>query len=383
MIEYNQEYDAVKLGELAAKRLRNELSEKDEELLNHILDRQPELRNAYQFLTSDNEDFQFKETKIYDSKTALERVLLRYNRPRKKKKRAIWYAAASLIVFLSLGAYWIISIQHLSDKENLVSRYGNDIIAGTVKPKIILSNGSSYELDTAQGGIQVQENRIQYENGNRIVSGNELVNITLVTPKGRQYRITLPDGTKAVLNAATSLTYPTRFTGKQRLVKLDGEAYFEVTPDPRQPFHVKSNNQEIVVLGTKFNASSYPAEKTVTTLIEGKIHLSAENTKDILLAPGQQAELGKENFKVQEVHTEDYTSWMNNEFIFNNMPLDEVFAVLEKWYDVSFDYPQELIGQRIYVEMTRKRKLSEVLTILEEVTSLKFKIEGRRIIIRK
>jgi len=382
-MEYNQEYNAIKLGELAAKQLRNELSEKDEELLNNILDRQPELRNAYQFLTSENEDSQLKDAKIYDTKAALERVLRRHNEPRKKKKQVIWYAAASLIVFLSLGGYWFVSTQNSSKPDQMVSQYGDDVVAGSTKPKILLSDGSTYELDTAQGGIQIQENGIRYESGIPIASEKDMGNVTLITPKGSQYRLTLPDGTKAVLNAATSLTYPSRFTTKERRVELSGEAYFEVVHNPSQPFRVKSTTQEIVVLGTKFNVSTYQAEKPVTTLIEGKVRLHAENTKEIVLAPGQQAELGKDAFKVQDVRTEDYLSWMQGEFVFNNMSLDKVFNVLERRYDVSFHYPSELAGQRIYAEITHKRKLSEVLKILEDVTSLKFKIEERRIIVKK
>ncbi|WP_333887610.1 FecR family protein [Sphingobacterium siyangense] len=382
-MDYNEECDAIRIGELVAKKLHSELSEKEEELMNRMLDQHPEYRNVYQFLVETEKENLSDQMQTYDSGAALNRVLQRYIEPRKLNKQLIWYAAASLIVLLSLGSYWFISTRNISDGLQLISQYGDDVISGTLKPKIILSDGSSYELDTAQSGIRINGNGIQYDNGVPIVSEKAPVNITLVTPKGRQYRITLPDGTKSVLNAATSLTYPSQFTAKERLVELQGEAYFEVAHNAAKPFLVKSTSQEILVLGTRFNVSAYPAEKPVTTLIEGKVQLRSENAKEVFLAPGQQSELEKEVFKVQNVRTEDYLSWMQGEFVFNNMALDQVFNVLERWYDVTFEYPPGLSQLRIYAEITRKRKLSEVLNILERITGLTFKIEERRVIVKK
>ncbi|SEM13877.1 FecR protein [Chryseobacterium taichungense] len=382
-MDYKEECDAIRIGELVAKKLHSELSEKEEELMNRTLDQHPEYRNVYQFLAETEKDNLFDQMQTYDSDAALKRVLDRYNKPRKKKTRLIWYAAASLIIFLSLGGYWMISIRNISDGHQITSQYGDDVISGILKPKMILSDGSSYELDTAQSGIRINENGIQYDNGVIIVSEKASVSVTLVTPKGRQYRITLPDGTKSVLNAATSLTYPSQFTAKERLVELQGEAYFEVAHNAAKPFRVKSTGQQILVLGTKFNVSAYPAEKPVTTLIEGKVSLRSENVKEVFLAPGQQSELGKEAFKVQDVQPDDYLSWMKGEFVFNNMALDQVFNVLERWYDVTFEYPPGLSQQYIYAEITRKHKLSEVLNILERVTGLAFKIEERRVIVKK
>lgn len=303
-------------------------------------------------------------------------------RPATQIQKVLPYAAAILILLsISIGIYLVQNAEPYPTPQ-LTSIYGDDILPGSNRAMITLADGSRYELSEAAEGVQINEGGIQYEDGSMVASNLDIIDATISTPNGGQYRITLPDGTKVILNAATSLTYPSRFISDERLVTLEGEAYFDVVHQTTRPFRVKSKDQQIEVLGTKFNASTY-ATKSITTLIQGSVKLQSNNGENVLLRSGQQSVLEKDKFQIQTVSTEDYTSWIHNQFVFNDIPLEEVFAHLERWYDVAFDHPQELVDQRIYAGIRRDRNLSEVLKTLEEVVDLQFKIEGRRVLVRR
>lgn len=293
--------------------------------------------------------------------------------------KRLLYAASILLVLGGLLTFFF----HKTSNENtpLTSKYGDDVLPNVNQATILLSDGTQYDLKESKQGIQIDEQGIYYEDGS-ILTTDAAVHATVSTSKGGQYRITLPDGTKVILNTASSLQYPTQFAGHERRVLLDGEAYFEVAKNANQPFRVESSTQVLEVLGTRFNLSTYTNTPIITTLVEGSVQLKDHKTSAIL-QPGQQAIQQNDGFQIQEIETSDYTAWINNQFIFNNSPLIETFAQLERWYDVSFDYPKEILNQRIYAEIGRNRKLSEVIEALEEVVNLKFKIEGRRVIVRK
>ncbi|GGH25300.1 DUF4974 domain-containing protein [Sphingobacterium alkalisoli] len=296
-------------------------------------------------------------------------------------KRWLPYAAAMLFL-LGVSTTYFYFYLRIPEQPQLTSKYGDDVLPGTNKATLTLGDGIKYELNDSKEGILIGEDGIRYEDGT-MLTGEAVFHATVITPNGGQYRVTLPDGTKVILNAASSLSYPSRFSAAERLVTLDGEGYFEVAHNPSQPFRVKSNTQQIEVLGTAFNASTYNADKAVTTLIEGRVNLHAANTKNVVLNPGQQSVLENGKFKVEAVSTDDYISWVHNQFVFNDTPLEETFAQLERWYDVTFDYPKATVNERIYAEIGRNRKLSEVLNTLEEIVDLKFTIEGRRVTVRK
>lgn len=288
--------------------------------------------------------------------------------------------AASILLLLS-GLLTIYFYKNIDENTVLNSKYGDDAFPHVNQTTILLSDGKKYDLNESKKGIQINEEGIRYEDGSYLTT-DPTVYATVSTSKGGQYRITLPDGTKVILNSASSLHYPTQFPSNERRVSLDGEAYFEVTNNAKQPFRVESHTQLLEVLGTSFNVSTYNNTPIVTTLIEGKLQLKDNNTSTILQA-GEQAIQQNNGYQIQQIETSDYTGWINNQFIFNNSPLNETFAQLERWYDVTFECPTALLDQRIYAEIGRDRMLSEVIGALEEVVNLKFKIEGRRVIVRK
>ncbi len=304
------------------------------------------------------------------------------NPPTKRKNKIWWYAAAAVLLIFSINMVTLFVLKDRKEDKLLTSQYGDDVLPGSNRATITLSDGSKYELNEDQAGITINEKGINYDNGGLITATDKIATASLHVPRGGIYNITLQDGTKVFLNSGSTLHYPAHFTGSQRKVELDGEGYFEVTKNAQMPFIVKGNQQEIVVLGTKFNASFYKGEQTTTTLVEGKVQLTMENGQKAVLSPGDQAVINNEKIVVQQVYTQDYISWINNQFVFNNSSLEDVFAQLERWYDIRFEYPKELSQKRLYAEISRDTKLSEVLETLQEVTQLKFTISGRRVLVR-
>ncbi|MBL1409792.1 FecR family protein [Sphingobacterium faecale] len=300
--------------------------------------------------------------------------------PWRFSRKWLSYAASILVLLgVSIGIYYY----KQGPKEiALVSKYGGDLLPSVNNTIITLSDGSQFDLNESKNGIHISEDGIHYDDGSLLTSDISL-HATVSTSKGGQYRITLPDGTKVILNAASSFSYPTRFAKQERRVYLDGEGYFEVTKDSARPFVIDTKTQQVEVIGTSFNLSVYAHTPTVTTLVEGIVNLKGINNVITRLEVGQQAIQRSDGYSIHKVETSDYTAWIRDQFVFNNMSLLETFAQLERWYDITFECPKELTNQRIYAEIGRDRKLSKVLETLEEVLNLKFRIEGRRVIVSK
>ncbi len=261
--------------------------------------------------------------------------------------------------------------------------------------QLTLADGSRVNLDS--NGLAVLPNQgevnLSYKNGQLAYRGSNNANLfnTISTPRGATYDVSLADGTKVWLNAASSLRYPVAFAGNERIVTLTGEAYFEVSRS-EAPFKVIANGKsEVVVLGTHFNINAYPDESTVaTTLLEGKVKVAAllndkpDNQNTQLLSPGQQAVTasGKIQLK-QHADINSVMAWKSGKFYFENEKLENIMKEFSRWYDVEVVYQSndELKGRRFFMIVDRKLPLREVLKSLEN-SGLQFLIEDKKLIIR-
>ncbi|TCC95740.1 FecR family protein [Pedobacter hiemivivus] len=204
---------------------------------------------------------------------------------------------------------------------------------------------------------------------------------SISTPKGGQYEVVLPDGTKVWLNSASSIQFPTAFTGTERKVSLEGEAYFEVAKNKAMPFKVKTNLQEIEVLGTHFNIMAYDNENSIkTTLVEGSVKVSSKGGR-ALLKPGQQAELNKINnhLSIQEVYTRDAIAWKSGIFMFAHEDIRSILNKISRWYDVEVIYKNTASANRYSGSISRFEDVTEVLKTMEMTGTVHFEIKGRRI----
>jgi ferric-dicitrate binding protein FerR (iron transport regulator) len=268
----------------------------------------------------------------------------------------------------------------------LAQRYKNDIAPGGNKAMLTLADGSRIVLDEArndtlgqQGNtsiIKTQNGQVQYH-----AAGNTatVTYNTLSTPRGGQYQLTLPDGTRVWLNAASSLHFPTAFTGNHRTVELTGEGYFEVAALPGKPFLVKANGADITVLGTHFNIMAYANEQAMAvTLLEGAVNVGRNGTVKKLL-PGQQARItGNNSIMVSGTDVQEAVAWKNGYFIFDRADITTVMRQLERWYDIEVVYEGAPPEMRFGGGMQRSLPLSGILRLLEK-NGVLFKIEGRKI----
>lgn len=214
---------------------------------------------------------------------------------------------------------------------------------------------------------------------------------TIATPRGGQYQIVLPDGSKVWLNAASSIRFPTAFTSKERVIELTGEAYMEIAANAKQSFVVKARGAQIQVLGTSFNINAYEEESSVrTTLIGGSVRLSSlgksssQGAGSVILRPGQQADVFPDldtKIQVQSTPNIDQTlAWKNGFFIFNDVPIHTVMRQIARWYDLEVIYEGN-VDKLFHATIPRNVPISRVLKALELTKSVKFKVEGRKVIV--
>ncbi len=308
--------------------------------------------------------------------------------------RRLWLRLSSAAAILLLaGAAFYLLARHQQPAQitaAAAAKHAIDIPPGRQGAILTLADGSKVSLDSMNNGV------IATQPGTKIIlnkgglsystqtAGSEPIAYnTMTTPKGRQFQLTLPDGTKVWLNAASSLRYPTLFGGKDRMVEVSGEAYFEVAPNNR-PFRVKiDNTTEIQVLGTHFNVNAYTDESSVnTTLLEGAVRI-VKGDRKMILPPGQQALTGQSQAITLNTNPdlEKVMAWKNGIFDFQDATLEEVMRQLQRWYDIDIVYEKNIPKIEFVGKMGRDLSLSEVLHGLE-LSKVHFRLEeGRRLIV--
>ena len=327
-------------------------------------------------------------------------------RPEEKQQRNFLLnqrrIAAACLVFLlaSFTFYVLIKRTHPAPKtEPALATQPLDIQPGGNKAVLTLGNGQAIQLDSAGNGLLAKAGGIQVQ---KVKSGQLIVTFhksaapakgaaqslrynTLTTPKGGQYQITLADGTKIWLNAASSIRFPSTFTGKAREVTIAGEAYFEVAPNSGQPFIVHNGTAQITVLGTHFNVHAYADEASIRiTLLEGSVQVQdSRNKGSQILQPGQQARIGQQGtLKVVDgVALNDVIAWKKGFFAFRDNDLKTIMRKLSRWYDITVEYaPKTDNNQRFSGQIDKHLPLSQVLEGLMQ-TKARFRIEANRKVI--
>lgn len=310
----------------------------------------------------------------------------------RKPVRWYQYAAAILLLCSIAGGYWLITGR--SHPANTIAQ-DQHLLPGSNKASLTLADGTLIPLDSIAGGVIPQQGisrvlnsaggQLTYQATGRAQEDAHVLFNTLATPRGGQYKLTLPDGSRVWLNAASSIRFPTAFTGHERKVEISGEAYFEVARAALMPFRVVTNGMTIDVLGTHFNVNAYSDEPEIsTTLLEGSIKVIAQSTHTgQLLRPGQQSRLGKNGtFRLfSEVDVEEAVAWKNGYFQFNNENIRSVMRKLARWYNVEVEFRGDMEGRDFEGAISRFESIDEVLRILALTGMIHFKTEGRRIIV--
>lgn len=296
-----------------------------------------------------------------------------------------WSAAAAVLLLLGAGIYFF---RPSAPPAPVAALNTTPVLPGSTKATLTLADGSVIPLDSngntiiKQQGALIHLNNGQLQYNTQDYSAQTTLN-TLATPRGGQFRLTLPDGTRVWLNAASAITFPTVFRQEKREVEVKGEAYFEVAAMAKTPFYVKVSHQtNIEVLGTSFNINAYTDEPGIkTTLIQGAVKVNAGNSSWVLL-PGQQAWVkspGNIDI-VAQADTAAILAWKKEEFYFRDADIPTVMRQLARWYDVTIVYAGNIPARRFQGEIQRKLPLSDVLEGLES-TGIHFRLQGRSIIV--
>ena len=328
---------------------------------------------------NDGEEFLRLEESIYDQKSR--RMTLR------------WSVAASVILLIGLFVGRAIDGVRDMREDQLLAK--SVMQPGTSKAILTMADGEKVMLDRERKlDIQLNERMRVASKGQGIVyeeNGKGVVKEEynkLVTPIGGEYRLTLSDGTKVFLNAASELKYPVEFMGDRRVVDLDGEAYFEVHKDNQRPFVVRTKGAEVCVLGTSFNVNTYGDDGRIyTTLVNGSVRvLSVKNGQEKVLTPGMQGVMNMQTgqLMVREVDVESYVAWREGRFVFRTMTLDLIMQQLQRWYDFEVFYQNlELKDYEFRGVIKRDMDLDKVLSVIKATTNVDFEVKGKVITIIK
>ena len=326
--------------------------------------------------------------------------------------RTWWrFAAAATLVLAIVGFYLVRSWSGKPRLEPAIGVVKQDVAAPSRAHAVItLASGQQIAVDSVGNGTlatQGQVKVIKLSDGQLAYTGQdrEVYYNTLSNPRGsRAITLTLPDGTKVWINAASSLRYPTAFTGAERNVEVTGEAYFEVSRNASQPFKVSiTDKEQVEVLGTGFNVNAYADEPEIkTTLLEGSIRVTAVvsdkvvgvNTNNeklsLILKPGLQARLviggngsnSQDELKIKsDVDVEEVTAWKNGRFAFGGVDIQEVMRQVARWYDVQVEYQGTPTTQHFRGGISRSADASQVFKMLETTGLVHFSIQNKKIVV--
>lgn len=351
-----------------------------------------------------HKDVELPATFASDSNELKERIYLRItnnldDKSIKKKVFTIWKqvsVAASILLILSFGTYYLYQKKPNEQNTQELAK-SNDIAPGQNQAMLTLANGQKIIINNSLKGreIKMGNSIVKINNDNTLtytMIGTSAIQTqynTFSTVRGEQspFPLRLPDGTKVWLNAQSSISFPSAFNGNERLVKLTGEAYFEVIHDEKQPFKVLVKDQTIEDLGTTFNINSYNDEPDIkTTLISGSIKVITGRGKSALIKPGEMATtvVNSDMINVREVNIENATAWKNGYFLFDDEPLESVMRKIARWYNVDIEYAKdEKINEIFGGSISRYTNISQVLKILEATGDVHFTVEGKKVIVSK
>ena len=414
--------DKTQLAELAERFLAGTATEKEIELLHEWYD------------TADKEEIELVFTPEPETAEAVGKrlfgglqLVIQEERQETRHRRIVltrrWIAAASVIfVVVFAGKYFWDADRSTKPELSAVqaSKPRTDLPPGSNKARLWLGDGSVIDLADAKNGTIRQEAgaRIEKKDGQLIYgfSGDHEASVrpdgskdtggstrpdgskgaegakgaeasemnTIQTPRGGQYEVVLADGTKVWLNSASSMSYPTRFTGKDRQVQLKGEAYFEVAEDKTKPFKVSVGDVQVEVLGTHFDVMAYEDENAInTTLLAGAVRVTSKRTGSRVLAASQEASMDRSSgsLSVNEVDADESIAWKNGFFDFKGVSIETVMRQLARWYDVDVEYEGKT-DKHFRGTISRSENVSAVFKMLELTGEVHFSTEGKKIIVK-
>ena len=384
--------DSEKIKRIIVKSVLETLTEEENFVLEEWLQEDDRNRVLYQKLSSTVElKHKYRQYENVDVAEAFRRNQrrLHQNVPNRVMKRMLPYAAAVLLLFGGVFCFLMNRSGGVREEVPVAlsagGKYAELILANG--QKVDLHEGMEMKLRERSSNIQVKGNVVYYEENKDSVTVGEYNMIR--TPLGGEYSLTLADGTKVWLNAMSELRYPVAFGGDTREVELKGEAYFEVEKNEDKPFIVKTDEINVRVLGTSFNISAYlDSPLSHTTLCSGHVRINDRMNpgKEVDILPGEQLLFHRDNreMSVREVDTDVFVSWREGFFQFDNNTVEEVFMILQRWYNIQVFYANVEARQELFTgKLPRFDNLQIIIDLIERVSDLKIEVRGKMIYIDK
>ncbi len=291
-----------------------------------------------------------------------------------------WTSITAAAALLIVGSFLV--KQGLTTKAPNSATTTQDILPTGPKALLTLDNGHTIELNTSKNGIDFSKESITYHDGSTLSTEGNMSSPTyrLSTPKGATYQVTLPDGTTVLLNGGSKISYPSRFDSKKRKVQFEGEGYFTVKKQTGIPFLLVTKGQEIKVLGTEFNVSTYDQTAIKTTLVEGSVQVSTDtkNSSTFLLLPGEQSIVDSHGlFTKKKVNLKVELAWQSGLFYFDKTPFSEILQQVSQWYDVDIEYLSGVPKGTFSGIIDRNVSLKTLLEYFDESSYNEFKLENK------
>ncbi len=381
------------IEKLIQKRFNRNISSKEEEILHQWISESGENLKLYKkmlkhhvYLRDSHLIDQINERKAWsyiDSNiTSSRKAKIRY-------LNIIRYAAAILLPLIMVGAIYYYTMKDDEYKEAFA--YIETIQPGTDKAILNLSNGEEIMLENKKADrILFESKNIRIKDSSNMIVYKSKASISSLeqrdrihVPIGGKYMAKLSDGTKVWLNSDTDFEFAINFTGSNRLVKLSGEAYFEVAEHKSKPFIVRTNGVDITVLGTSFNVSAYKNEKITTTLLEGKVKVSSAIEQEFM-EPGDQIDYYQNKLTKKKVDAKSFAEWKDGIFRFKDIRLQDLTKKLSRWYNIDFFFDNDQLKElRFNGKVDKSKPLSEILNILKETNHITYKKSENAILIKQ
>lgn len=280
-----------------------------------------------------------------------------------------WKYAAIAVLCLSLGGIYLMTRQREQVRVTVLSPV---IFSGTQGARLTLGDGRVVEVTkekeftiAEKDGTLIRKDSAGIDYRQAGPQQDSIVYNQMETLTGMEYALTLADGTRVYLNAESRLRFPVTFRGSQRIVELNGEAYFKVAKDADHPFIVRTGRTEVKVLGTSFNIRSYADEPgIITTLVEGKVEMNGQKMK-----PGEQAVYSRADglLSLNRVEVEQYIAWQQGRFVFRNERLEDVMKTLVRWYGAEYHFLEESVKEvRIGASFGRYEDMGPIIDMLKK-----------------
>lgn len=301
---------------------------------------------------------------------------------KRKTRYALWGTLSGVAAILLLLTIWRGYDAYMQQRPVMIfvaEQRGHDILIGT-------DNGNQQivhteKLTDPQSGALLEEGKADF----RTTHAGVVQQKNITTPYGKDYRVVLNDGTEVIMNADSKLSFPTRFTGKERIVTLEGEAYFKVAKNPAQPFIVKTNRIDTKAIGTEFNVRAYKGTEPHVTLIEGIVEVTApEVNKNVRISPNEDVTISDNTLHVKDIDPEYYIQWKEGFFYYDNVALGEILSDIGRWYNVNVEIEKPaLMSYRLHFVLNRDAKIDEIVESLNDFSYLNAIKIGNKISIRE